>query len=166
MSMKFVLQAKTERRETRQKGYELICFAYSNRQKAWWGWNEAWEHYAKTTNTCRLVAVGKGTPLTPLSSKICSQNYCPCINTFTHLKLQLASYPGSSTKKRGGSLEDLITCPGDVACVVLIIKLSPMQSDSKYCLPGLYSCGWDSGPVDVGIVAGDLRFDYFTPFMS
>ena len=47
--------------------------------------------------------------------------------------VQLASYPGSSpAEKRGDSLEELITCPFDVLCVVLcvvlIIKLLPTHS--------------------------------------
>ena len=50
----------------------------------------------------------------------------PCLLTCV---VKVASYPGSSPEKRRGSLEELIMCPCDVACmvlgVVLIIKLLP-----------------------------------------
>ena len=66
-----------------------------------------------------------------IEGKLPNIGFLDRILLITYQYLAIASYPGSSTEKRGGSLEDFITCPvtyvrGFVR--VLIIELAPTQS--------------------------------------
>ena len=88
----------------------------------------------------------------------------------------IASYPGSSTEKWGGSLEDLITCPVDKACVALahtvwleilpsIVKLQTIvvawvldvaRTYGSTVLPFMLLVGYDKFSFYQGIVAPGL----------